>query len=82
MGVFHGKFGLRWDEKTKHDLVTMHNGKPLRDVAEIGTGEGAEFAPKRAKLTIPADLEPMSLDTFKSKIQDCLRKRPSQTHSK
>jgi hypothetical protein len=68
VGVFHGKFGVRKDEKTGRDILVMHNGKPLCDVAEIGTGEGAEYMPKRAKPSIPADREPMSVDAFKSKI--------------
>jgi hypothetical protein len=78
VGVFHGKFGLRRDEKTGRDIVLMHDGKPLRDVAEIGTGEGAEFGPKRAKLSIPADREPLSADDFKTKVRVHLSKRAIQ----
>jgi hypothetical protein len=72
VGVFHGKFGVRKDEKTGRDILVMHNGKTLRDVAEIGTGEGAEFGAKRAELSIPANAEPLSVDDFKSKIHDRL----------
>src|SRR6266480_4821591 len=43
VGVFHGKLGLRKDDKNGRDIVLMHDGKPLRDVAEIGAGKGAEF---------------------------------------
>ena len=78
VGVFHGKFGVRKDEKTGRDILVMHNGKPLRDVAEIGTGEGAEFGPERAKLSIPANAEPLSVDDFKSKIHDRLANRARQ----
>jgi hypothetical protein len=78
VGVFHGKFGLRKDQKTDHDIIVMHDGKLLRDVAEIGTGEGAEFGPKRAKLSIAADREPMSADDFKTKVREHLKKRAVQ----
>lgn len=77
VGMFHGKYGLHKDETTGRDMVLMYNGKPLRDVTEIGTGEGAEFAPKRAKVSIPADREPMPLDTFKSKIHGHLAEKTS-----
>ena len=77
-GVFHGKFNVRKDEKTGRDIVLMHDGKPLRDVGEIGAGEGAEFAPKRAKLSIPADREAMSVDDFKVRIRSQLAKKPAQ----
>jgi hypothetical protein len=77
VGVFHGKFGLRRDEKTGRDIVLMHDGKPLRDVAEIGTGEGVEFAPKRAKPSIPANAEPLSVDDFKERIRSHLAKKPA-----
>jgi hypothetical protein len=78
VGVFHGKFGVRKDEKTGRDILVMHNGKTLRDVTEIGTGEGAEFGPKRAKLSIPADREPMSVDAFKTKLREHLKTRAAQ----
>ena len=78
VGVFHGKFGLRRDEKTGRDNVLMHDGQPLRDVAEIGAGEGAEFGPKRAKLFIPAVREPLSADDFKTKVREHLSKRAVQ----
>jgi hypothetical protein len=78
VGVFHGKFGVRKDEKTGRDILLMHNGNPLRDVAEIGTGEGAEFGPKRAKLSIPEDRAPMSADDFKTKVREHLRARAAQ----
>jgi len=35
VGVYHGKFGVRKDDKSSRDIVFMHDGKPLRDVAEI-----------------------------------------------
>lgn len=73
VGVFHGKFGLRKDEKTGRDIVTMHDGKPLRDVAEIGSGEGAQFAGKRAKISIPPDRSPLSVGEFKSKLRDQIK---------
>lgn len=78
VGVFHGKFGVRKDEKAGRDIVVMHDGKPLRDVGEIGNGEGAEFGPKRAKLFIPSDREPLSLDDFKSKLHEHLGKSAAQ----
>src|SRR5881394_574761 len=78
VGVFHGKFGVRKDEKSGRDILVMHNGKALRDVAEIGAGVGAEFGPKRAKLSIQANAEPLSVDDFKSKIHDRLAYRARQ----
>ena len=69
VGVYHGKFGVRKDDKSSRDVVFMHDGKPLRDIAEIGAGEGAPFGPKRARLSIPAEREPMSLDDFKARIR-------------
>ena len=78
VGVFHGKFGVRKDEKTGRDILVMHDGKPLRDVGEIGNGEGAEFGPKRAKLSIPVDRAPMFADDFKSKVREHLSKRAAQ----
>ena len=78
VGVFHGKFGVRKDDKSGRDNLVMHNGKALRDVAEIGAGVGAEFGPKRAKLSIQANAEPLSVDDFKSKIRDRLAQRARQ----
>jgi hypothetical protein len=75
VGVFHGKFGVRKDEKSGRDIVVMHNGKPLRDVGEIGAGEGTEFAPKRPKLSIPANAEPMSVDDFKQRVRAHLARK-------
>jgi hypothetical protein len=78
VGVFHGKFGVHKDEKTGRDIILKHDGKPLRDVAEIGTGEGAGFRPKRTQPSIPADREPMSADDFKQQIRARLAKKASQ----
>jgi len=78
VGVYHGKFGVRKDDKSSRDIVFMHDGKPLRDVAEIGAGEGAQFGPKRARLSIPAEREPMSLDDFKARIRSQLAKQAVQ----
>ena len=78
VGVYHGQFGVRKDETSGRDIVVMHNGKLLRDVAEIGTGEGAEFATIRTKVSIPPNAAPMSLDDFKSKIHDQLAKHAGQ----
>jgi hypothetical protein len=75
VGVYHGKFGVRKDGKLRRDIVFMHDGKPLRDVAEIGAGEGAQFGLERAKLSIPAEREPMSLDDFKARIRSQLVKK-------
>src|SRR5438128_967529 len=75
VGVYHGKFAVRKDDKSGRDIVFMHDGKPLRDVAEIGAGEGAQFGPKRAKLSIPVEREPMSLDDFKARIRSHLAKK-------
>ena len=74
VGVFHGKFGLQKDEKTGRDVVTMHNGSPLRDVAQIGTGEGSQFAGNRAKVAIAPDRVPLSVGEFKSKVREQLNK--------
>src|SRR5262245_32730012 len=78
VGVFHGKFGLRKDEKSGREIVYMHHGKPLRDVGEIGTGKGAEFAPKRAEVAIPANRELMTVDEFKTKVRQHLTKRAKE----
>jgi len=78
VGVYHGKFGVRKDDKSSRDIVFMHDGKPLRDVAEIGAGEGAQFGPERARLSIPAEREPMSLDDFKARIRSHLAKKAVQ----
>lgn len=74
-GVFHGKFGLKKDEKSGLEIVVMHDGKALQDTSEIGSGEGAELSAKRAMLSVAADKGPMSVDAFKLKIQDRLRKQ-------
>ena len=78
VGVFHGKFGVRKDEMTGREIVLMHNGKPLRDLGEIGTGVGAEFGPKRPKPTIPADRAPMSPGDFKTMVREHLLARADQ----
>src|SRR5439155_21170493 len=70
VGVFHGKFGLRIDEKTSRDIVLMHDGKPLRDVAEIGTGEEEEFGPRLQTLASLTNREPLSADDFKAKVRE------------
>ena len=78
VGVYHGKFGLGKEENTGRDIVLMHDGKPLRDVAEIGTGDGAEFGPQRPTPSIAADRKPMSVDDFKSKIRAHLTERAAR----
>ena len=75
VGVYHGKFGVRKDDKSSRDIVFMHDGKPLRDVAEIGAGEGARDGAERARLSIPPEREPMSLDDFKACIRSHLAKK-------
>jgi hypothetical protein len=70
VGVFHGKFGVRKDEG--RDILVKHNGKALRDVAEIGADVGSELGPKRAGLSIATNAAPLSLDDFKSKIHERL----------
>jgi hypothetical protein len=52
----------------------MHDGHPLRNVSEIGTGEGAEFMLKTRKSSAGNDREPMTLETFKSAIRNNLAK--------
>jgi hypothetical protein len=69
VGVFHGKFGVQKDPTTGRESILRHNKKPLRDVSEIAAGEGSEFAPKRANVTIASDAQPLSLDDFKTKIR-------------
>ena len=78
VGVFHGKFGLQEDKKTGRDTVIMHDGKPLRDIDEIGNGEGAEFGPKRAQVAVPSNRPPMSADDFKFKLKAHLSKGTPQ----
>ena len=75
VGVYHGKFEVRKDDKSSRAVVFMHDGKALRDVAEIGAGEGAEFGRKRAMLSIPEERGPMSLDDFKARIRLHLAKK-------
>jgi hypothetical protein len=75
VGVFHGKFGLRFDKKAGRDIVLKHDGNPLRDVGEIGNGEGADFAPKRAKVSIPQNTEPMLVDDFKQRVRTHLAQK-------
>jgi hypothetical protein len=69
VGVFHGKFDVRTDEKSGRDFLVRHNGKELRDVGEIGAGESG---PARAKLNSSTNAEPLSLDDFKEKIRERL----------
>lgn len=78
VGVYHGKFGVRKDDKCSRDIVFMHDGKPLRDVAEIGAGEGAQFGPNRAKLSVASEREPMSLEDFKARIRSHLAKETAR----
>jgi hypothetical protein len=75
VGVYHGKFGTRKDEQTGRDIVLMHDGKPLCDVSEIGTGEGAGLDHKRNARSIPPDHQPMSVEGFKQKIQEQVVKK-------
>ncbi|HUS37563.1 MAG TPA: hypothetical protein VM680_19600 [Verrucomicrobiae bacterium] len=66
VGVFHGKFGVRKDQKSGRDFLVRHNGKELRNVAEIGAGEPGAA---RASLSAAGSAEPLSLDDFKEKIR-------------
>ena len=78
VGVFHGKFGVRRDEKSGRDIVVTHDGKALRDVAEIGARESGEFGGKRRRLAIPAERGPMSVEDFKERIRSHLASNPRQ----
>jgi hypothetical protein len=68
VAVFHGRFGVRKDAASGREILLRHNGRALRDVAEIGMGPGEEFAPKRAKVVILASAETVSLEDFKARI--------------
>jgi hypothetical protein len=74
VGVFNGKFTIKTDETTGRDFVVMHDGHTLKDVAEIGSGEGAELGPKRPIVLVGKDRDPMTLEGFKSAIRDNLAK--------
>ena len=76
VGVFHGKFTVKSDGKTGREIVVMHNGHPLKDVAEIGQGEGVELAQKRAMVLIATNSEPITLEAFKSEVRASLAKVP------
>ena len=78
VGVYHGKFGVRKDENSSRDIVLMHDGRPLRDVTEIGAGEDARSGAERSKLSIPPAREPMSLDDFKARIRSHLAKNTAR----
>jgi hypothetical protein len=78
VGLFHGKFGLRKDENSGRNILIQHDGKVLRDISEIGAGAGAEFGPQRAKLSIPANADPLSLDDFKTKVRERLAISPQK----
>ena len=60
------------------DIVVTHDGKALRDVAEIGAGEGGEFGGQRRRLSIPAERGPMSVEDFKERIRSHLARNPRQ----
>jgi hypothetical protein len=75
VGVFHGKFGVQRDAATGRDTVVQHDGKPLRAVAEIGHGEGVELARGRAKVSLPANHAPLSVDDFKAQVRGHLASR-------
>jgi hypothetical protein len=66
VGMHHGKFGVRKDQKSGREALVRHNGKELRDVAEIGTGEAG---PDRSKFSTSTNAGPLSLDDFKAKIR-------------
>jgi hypothetical protein len=78
VGVYHGKFGLRKDETSGRDTVIMHNGKPLRDIANIGPGAAAGAGTKPTKLLAAPEREPMSVDDFKERIRSQLAKKTAQ----
>ena len=78
VGLSHGKFGLSKAEKSGRDIVLLHDGKPLRDVAEIGAGEGAKFRPNQARSSVPGDQEPMSVDAFKRRIRSHLASKAAR----
>ena len=78
VGVFHGKFRLQRDARTGREVMLKHDGNPLRDLAEIGAGEGAELVPGRTKVFIPAQREPLSVDEFKSKLREHLNRRAGE----
>ena len=69
VGVFHGKFGLRKDDKTGSEIVLMHHGKPLHDLEEIGNGEGVEFKLSRPSHSVLPEREPMSVEDFKARVR-------------
>lgn len=71
VGVSHGKFGVRKDG-TGRDVVVRHDQKPLRDIREIGAGDGAEFALNRQKVVIPENADPVTVDAFKELVQQRL----------
>jgi hypothetical protein len=76
VGVFHGKLGVRQDHQSGREILMKHDGKELRDVAEIGAG--ADLAPKRGKVSILATAEPLSLTDIKAKILERVAKDASR----
>jgi len=78
VGVFHGKFGLRKDEQSGRETVLMHDGRPLRDVAKIGRGGGADPGLKATRLSNPTANEPISVEDFKECIRARVAKRAAR----
>jgi hypothetical protein len=69
VGLFHGKFSVRKDEKSGREVLVTHNGRELRNVAEIGTAQASDFETKQGMVFSLAKTQPLSLNDFKSKIR-------------
>ena len=74
-GVFQGKFGIKKDKTTGQEVVVRHDGKPLRDLSEIGSAGGAPGSSK-AQLSISESGEAMALSIFKAHVRTQLGKAP------
>ncbi len=75
VGVYHGKFRVGKEAASGRDVILRHDGKPLRDLAEIGAGAGPGFAPSRGTPAIPSDRGPMGLAEFTDHIRSHLAKK-------
>ena len=78
VGVFHGKFGLRKDEKTGRDIVLMHDGRPLREVAKIGRSGDMDSGSKATQFSSRPDRDPISVQEFKDRIRAQVAKRAAR----
>lgn len=69
VGIYHGKLRISKDADSKEEILLRHNGKPLKDVSEIGKEETDEPSAAAAHSAATKGAKRLKLREFKEHVR-------------